>query len=344
MIYEEDYKELCAYVLRKPNIETGGDLFGLWADEYTAVIQLALGPGAGCKRTSVSFYQDVRYLEEVGSYLTQHEGVCHIGEWHSHHQLGLARPSGGDENTVWNNMPTYKLSRFVIFIANIEASQHSYKVNIGCFLFEIDRKGYRLPVLQGVFKILHSENPFLWKKGVNERRNKGAEEKRGDEFNIDIEHLELEERDKSAHVTKKRSVNNKRNYSLEGDKNDRQQPKEKKSRNTPISGAEKKNAQRVGRSRSADTEETSRSESRHERKRLLGEDHLPPGNPDDPEPAHGKFMVEMNVLTTEPTPARKEQDEEERRESEEVESTTENATGRRHPWLCPPQIGGCIVS
>ena len=62
-IYEEDYKELCAHVLRKPHIETGGDLFGLWADEHKAVIGFTMGPGKGCKRTSVSFYQDVRYLD-----------------------------------------------------------------------------------------------------------------------------------------------------------------------------------------------------------------------------------------------------------------------------------------
>ena len=223
-IYEEDYKKLCAWVLRKPRIETGGDLFGLWVDEHKAVIQLALGPGKGCKRTSTSFYQDVRYLEEVGSYLTQHEGVCHIGEWHSHHQLGLARPSGGDENTVWNNMPTYKLSRFVIFIANIEASHQSYKVNIGCFLFEIDGKGNRLPVLQGKFKILHSENSFYQKKEVNERRNKGEEDKRDDDCNIDIKDLKLTE-ETSPFVTMKRHVNNKRNNPSQLEENDQPQPK-----------------------------------------------------------------------------------------------------------------------
>ena len=329
VIYEKDYKELCAWVLRKPNIETGGDLFGLWADEYTAVIQLALGPGAGCKRTSVSFYQDVRYLEKVGSYLTQCEGVCHIGEWHSHHQLGLARPSGGDENTVWNNMPTYKLSRFVIFIANIEASYQSYKVNIGCFLFEIDSKGYQRPVLQGKFKILRSKNPFSRKNGVSAKRNEGAEGKRADD--IDLEHLELEERGKS--VKTRRSVNNKRNHSLESN-NERQQPKEKKSRKPPISGAQaKKNAHKVGSSRSADTEETFSYESSDETKELLQGAHLPQSNPDDSQPANGNFVVEMNVLTTEPTSAREGEDgEEERREGEEAENTT----GRRLPWLSPP--------
>ena len=262
VIYEADYKELCAHVLRKPNIETGGDLFGLWAGEHKAVIGFTLGPGKGCKRTSTSFYQDVRYLEEVGSYLTQNEGVCHIGEWHSHHQLGLARPSGGDENTVWNNMPTYKLSRFVIFIANIEASRHSYKVNIGCFLFEIDSKGNQLPVLQGKFKILHSENPFSRKKGVNTKRGKGAEEKRGDELNIDIENLELEEGGKTPHVIIKR-VGNKRNYPLDDETNVPQQPR--KVNKPPISVVqERKNTVSGGSSGSTTKVKTSQPENGEE--------------------------------------------------------------------------------
>ena len=225
MIYEEDYKELCAFVLRKPNIETGGDLFGLWADDYKAVIQLALGPGKGLRRTSTSFYQDVKYLENVGSYLTENEGVCHIGEWHSHHQLGLARPSGGDENTVWNNMPTYNLSRFVIFIANIEASRQTYTVNIGCFLFQIDTdKGNQLPVKEGKFKILHAENPFSQKKEVKKKRSEGAEHEGGDEGNIDIKDLKLVEREGDRpYVTFKRPIKR----TLRDDDN---QPKPKKNK------------------------------------------------------------------------------------------------------------------
>ena len=191
MIYEQDYKELCAWVLKKPNIETGGDLFGLWADKYTAVIQLVLGPGKSCTRTTVSFYQDIDYLRRVGSYLTQNEGVCHIGEWHSHHQLGLARPSGGDENTVWNNMPTYNLKRFVIFIANIQSSKQSYNVNVGCFLFEIDDEGKHMDVLPGKFTILQKKSPLLGKKEVSEERYKGAEK----DDQIAIKDLKMEVND-----------------------------------------------------------------------------------------------------------------------------------------------------
>ena len=190
MIYEDDYKELCAWVLKKPNIETGGDLFGLWADKHTAVIQLVLGPGEQCTRTTTSFYQDIDYLGRVGSYLTQNEGVCHIGEWHSHHQLGLAKPSRGDENTVWNNMPTYNLKRFVIFIANIQSSRDSYNVNVGCFLFEIDDEGKHMSVLPGKFTILQKNSPLSGKRQVTEERKKGAE--KDDENKIAIKELKME--------------------------------------------------------------------------------------------------------------------------------------------------------
>ena len=161
IISAEEYLQLCSWVLKHEHIETGGDLFGLWADDRTAVIQLVVGPGKNCRRTSVSFYQDVDYLKEVGSYLTCNEGLCHIGEWHSHHQLGLAQPSVGDEGTVWRNMPTYGLERFVIFIANLEKDSENMNANVGCFLFEIDEDtGKRMRVLQGQFCLVNNSSPI----------------------------------------------------------------------------------------------------------------------------------------------------------------------------------------
>ena len=226
VIYENDYKELCAWVLRKPHIETGGDLFGLWSNKYTAVIQLVLGPGKGCRRTSTSFYQDVNYLEKVGTHLTQKEGICHIGEWHSHHQLGLARPSGGDENTVWNNMPTYNLTRFVIFIANIDHFGQSYSVNVGCFLFEIDSNGKQLPVLRGKFKILNQESPFFGKSEVIKFKQKGEEGKKGDEFNVGIKDLTLTD-GKFSYIKQKKRVGQGNEHAQNS------QPQNKKSRTDP---------------------------------------------------------------------------------------------------------------
>lgn len=159
-IYANEYKQICAWVLKNQSLETGGDLFGLWFDDHTAVVQLVLGPGENCKRTALSFYQEVAYLEKVGSNLTGKEGVCHIGEWHSHHTIGLKQPSGGDQRTVWTNMPQYNLRRFLLFIANIETkTDHGDEaVSVGCFLFE--EIGTNRKMLQGKFNLLPNESPF----------------------------------------------------------------------------------------------------------------------------------------------------------------------------------------
>ena len=128
-----------------PNIETGGDLFGLWKDEKTVIIQRFIGPGMKCKRTTTSFYQDIEYRHRVDSLLTTEEGLCNVGEWHSHHQIGMPNPSDDDRRTVFDNMPELGLERFVLFIASIEGRGSSGKrrshdvklddINLRPFLF-----------------------------------------------------------------------------------------------------------------------------------------------------------------------------------------------------------------
>ena len=119
-VYQEDLRKIQELVQLHPNIETGGDLFGLWQDERTVIIQRFIGPGKKCFRTTASFYQDVEYLRRVGSLITTEESLCNVGEWHSHHQTGMHEPSDGDRRTVFSNMPKLGLERFMLFIATIE--------------------------------------------------------------------------------------------------------------------------------------------------------------------------------------------------------------------------------
>ena len=164
------------WVLKKDNIETGGDLFGLWIDEHTAVVQFVLGPGQGCRRTTASFYQDVDYLEKADKYLTKHHGLCNIGQWHSHHRMSLCRPSGGDENTVWGNMPKLGLSRYIVLIATIQGDHSGPRVNVDCFLFEMN-DDVQLPVLKGTFnkRLRYGLSPFRLDKSIQQKVKKGAE-------------------------------------------------------------------------------------------------------------------------------------------------------------------------
>ena len=164
------------WVKLKDHIETGGDLFGLWVNSYTAVVQFVLGPGQHCKRTAVSFYQDIEYLREAGNYLTQQHGLCNIGQWHSHHRLSITRPSGGDENTVWGNMPNLGLNRYIVFIATINGYGRNTKVSINPYLFEIDQRGAQLPVASGTLTVLERQtSPFRCNKVIVDFVKNGRE-------------------------------------------------------------------------------------------------------------------------------------------------------------------------
>ena len=130
-MFEEDYQMMQNLVLKYPHLETGGDLFGLWTTEGNAVLHVVLGPGQNCKRTGYSFYQDIPYLKENGELLTQDYMLCHIGEWHSHHQLNLFQPSGGDSSTVIRNYPR-GVCGFLLIIANILSS---HEVRLSPYLY-----------------------------------------------------------------------------------------------------------------------------------------------------------------------------------------------------------------
>jgi hypothetical protein len=102
-IYEDQASRLIKWTLQYPNIETGGDIFGLWLNE-NEVIQAVLGPGQNCRRTATSFFQDEQYLNSVGGLLIRNEGLCQVGSWLSHHTMNLPNPSSDDEDTVYGNI------------------------------------------------------------------------------------------------------------------------------------------------------------------------------------------------------------------------------------------------
>ena len=190
-MFEEDYQMMQNLVLRYPHLETGGDLFGLWTTDGNAVLHVVLGPGQNCKRTGVSFYQDVPYLKENGELLTQDYMLCHIGEWHSHHQLHLFQPSGGDSSTVIRNYPR-GVCGFLLIIANILSS---HEVRLSPYLYtksssySFDKAG-RIVLLTGpnAFKRIHE---------IREKAERGKERytySQGGQFNGNSEYAtDLEE-------------------------------------------------------------------------------------------------------------------------------------------------------
>jgi hypothetical protein len=113
IIYRSELDFISRCILDRTNIETGGQLFGFWTGNGVPVVLYAIGPGPNANHQVAFFNQDVNYLVAVGRALKENYGLHHIGEWHSHHQLGLARPSSHDENTMVSTFRDKNLGKFL---------------------------------------------------------------------------------------------------------------------------------------------------------------------------------------------------------------------------------------
>jgi integrative and conjugative element protein (TIGR02256 family) len=143
---------MCTEVYKHQHIETGGNLFGLWTTSGSAVIHVVLGPGQGCKRTNTSFHQDLEYMARVGRFVNEGYMLCHIGEWHSHHNLSLSKPSAGDESTIRRNFPR-GMSKFLVIIANI---RNGDTIKLSPYFFTDGGECYEI----AEYVVLDSDGPF----------------------------------------------------------------------------------------------------------------------------------------------------------------------------------------
>lgn len=118
IIYQSELDYISRCILDYPNIETGGQLFGFWTSTGTPIVVYTIGPGRYSQHNPTSFVQDQSYLQTVGMELHKRYRLQHIGEWHSHHQLGLAHPSGGDVNTMQYGVGKPGFPRLLLCIGN----------------------------------------------------------------------------------------------------------------------------------------------------------------------------------------------------------------------------------
>ena len=123
VIFKSEFDFISSCILDYPNTETGGQLFGYWTAGGTPIVLYAIGPGRNANHQRTFFNQDVDYLVNVGHELKARFGICHIGEWHSHHKLGLARPSGHDVNTMISTIREKNLGHFLLCIGNCDGNR-----------------------------------------------------------------------------------------------------------------------------------------------------------------------------------------------------------------------------
>ena len=152
-IFKEDLEYISKCILDYPNTETGGDFFGFWNNLGFPVIQYVTGRGVNSYQTTTFFKQDVEYLLKVSNVAYQSFGLQHIGSWHSHHQLGLARPSGHDAQTMVNAINKNGLNQFFMILGNIQND----RTIVNGFLFD---KENQCSYSETQWNILYEENPL----------------------------------------------------------------------------------------------------------------------------------------------------------------------------------------
>lgn len=118
LIYASELQYIARCIQDYPNIETGGQLYGAWTASGAPRVIYVIGPGPLANHQSAFFNQDVQYLKSIGAKLKEY-GLQHIGEWHSHHKLGLPRPSGHDAQTMQNSIDQLNLNRMLLCIGSI---------------------------------------------------------------------------------------------------------------------------------------------------------------------------------------------------------------------------------
>ena len=146
-LFRTDLDRMASEILVHRDQETGGSLFGAWSHTGKPLIYAVSGPGPGAQHNRTSFFPCPDHMAHLGGLLFQGAGLQHIGEWHSHHRLGLAEPSHGDIRTVWSGMEEHGLRRFVLAIGNITGPNLCPQVPIGFWLFDADTRTHTpLPV------------------------------------------------------------------------------------------------------------------------------------------------------------------------------------------------------
>ena len=118
---------ICAGVLRAifdecdryDRDETGGRVLGTFQRGRDGTLAITVNgvieAGPGARRSSVSFFQDGEYQEQVFRDIERtHQDVEHLGNWHTHHVNGYPTLSGGDIATYQRtvNHPKHNLDFF----------------------------------------------------------------------------------------------------------------------------------------------------------------------------------------------------------------------------------------
>ena len=93
---QSEIQAIAEYAAAQGPIETGGICFGLWTRGGRPMILFVTGPGPNASHEYAHYQEDFEFFHRAVRTIEGTYGVQLLGNWHSHHVLGLAGPSGPD--------------------------------------------------------------------------------------------------------------------------------------------------------------------------------------------------------------------------------------------------------
>src|ERR1700687_805971 len=173
--WESELRAIAAKALAW-SVETGGDLFGRWHDVPTIILATKAGPAA--QRNHAHFRLDVDYLRQLSETMASDWALRYFGDWHSHHRLGLAAPSGGDRKRIVSIAARNQFTNMTEIIVTLDDSRGEPIVRVHPWIYDLSGDDsaplpLRVRVLPGLSPIRHAllarkalpEQDFLaWEK------------------------------------------------------------------------------------------------------------------------------------------------------------------------------------
>ncbi|MBL7223900.1 MAG: Mov34/MPN/PAD-1 family protein [Candidatus Brocadiae bacterium] len=174
IIHESELRAIAGLAAQWGGLETGGDMYGLYTRQGRPVVQFVSGPGPGATHETAHFAQDLRFCVRMHREMGSRYGLQWLGTFHSHHGLGLRRPSGGDVSQVRsvtnrNNLkqwceiiasharPSRAHYAVPAFLPTRDPSNGGLSIRIDAFIYSDPQKGAWLPAR---VRVLPSPSPF----------------------------------------------------------------------------------------------------------------------------------------------------------------------------------------
>ncbi|WP_433463643.1 hypothetical protein [Spirillospora sp. CA-128828] len=126
-VFESELDLITHETLGHQELETGGNLFGLFSHGGGPTVFLATRPAGDVHKTATSMSLDPEVTRPLEELAWGRFGVQFIGMWHSHHWIGLMEPSSGDRERTRRYAERHHRPQYTEILANFVGTRGDRK-------------------------------------------------------------------------------------------------------------------------------------------------------------------------------------------------------------------------